>query len=203
VKKTSLEDFANVRRSGLIAISLHEGDDLRWVKPTSGTDEIMLVTKQGQAIRFKEADVRAMGRVAAGVRGIKLKKNDSVIGMDVILPSLVKKGHLELFTVAENGLGKRTNLTEYKVQGRGGSGIRTMRVTAKTGGLVGAYVSSNEEDYDLILISKKGIVIRIAFKGVPSLGRDTQGVRIMRFKEEGDTVTSTTFVAKTDDVIEE
>ncbi len=203
VKKTSLEDFANVRRSGLIAISLHEGDDLRWVKPTSGTDEIMLVTKQGQAIRFKEADVRAMGRVAAGVRGIKLKKNDSVIGMDVILPSLVKKGHLELFTVAENSLGKRTNLTEYKVQGRGGSGIRTMRVTAKTGGLVGAYVSSNEEDYDLILISKKGIVIRIAFKGVPSLGRDTQGVRIMRFKEEGDTVTSTTFVAKTDDVIEE
>jgi DNA gyrase subunit A len=199
IKKCSLSDFDNVRRSGLIAINLHEGDDLRWVKPSSGTDEIMLVTKQGQAIRFKEADVRAMGRVAAGVRGIKLKKSDSVVGMDVVLPSLIKKGHLELFTIAENGLGKRTNLTEYKVQGRGGSGIRTMRVTDKTGGVIGAYIASSEEDYDLIVISKNGIVIRLSFKSVPSLGRDTQGVRIMRFKEAGDMVTSTTFVAKTGD----
>lgn len=195
IKKTALEDFANVRRSGLIAINLKEGDDLKWVKPSSGSDEIVLVTRNGQAIRFKESDVRAMGRVAAGVRGIKLKKNDSVVGMDVIVPSLVKKGHLELFTVAENGLGKRTNLTEYKVQKRGGSGIRTMKVTGKTGSVIGAYVSSSDEEYDLIVISKKGIVIRVAYKSVPSLGRDTQGVRIMRFKEEGDLVSSTTFVA--------
>lgn len=194
IKKSALEEFANIRRSGLIAINLNEGDDLKWVKPSSGSDEIVLVTKNGQAIRFKEADVRAMGRAAAGVRGIKLKKNDSVVGMDVVLPSLVKKGHLELFTVAENGLGKRTNLTEYKVQGRGGSGIRTMHVSAKTGGVVAAYVSSDQEDYDLILISKKGIVIRIPFKSVPSLGRDTQGVRVMRFKEEGDLVSSVTFI---------
>jgi DNA gyrase subunit A len=194
IKKSALEDFANVRRSGLIAISLHEGDDLKWVKPSSGSDEIVLVTKNGQAIRFEETGVRAMGRAAAGVRGMTLKKNDSIVGMDVVVPSLVKKGRLELFTVAENGLGKRTNLTEYKVQGRGGSGIRTMHVTEKTGVVVGAYISSAEEECDLILISKKGIVIRIPFKSVPSLGRDTQGVRIMRFKEEGDLVSSTAFV---------
>jgi DNA gyrase subunit A len=202
IKKTALQDFANVRHSGLIAINLKEGDDLKWVKPSSGADEIVLVTKNGQAIRFKESDVRSMGRVAAGVRGIKLKKNDSVVGMDVIIPSLVKKGHLELFAVAQNGLGKRTNLAEYKVQKRGGSGIRTMKVTAKTGLVMGAYISSADEEYDLIVISKKGIVIRVAYKSVPSLGRDTQGVRIMRFKEEGDLVSSTTFVKHSEQKVE-
>lgn len=194
IKKTSLEDFSNVRRSGLIAINLHEGDDLRWVKPSTGTDQISLVTKNGQSIRFSEKDVRAMGRTAAGVRGIKLKKNDTVVGMDIIQPAVAKKGKLELFTVAENGLGKRTNFSEYKVQGRGGSGIRTMKVNAKTGGVVGAYIAESDDARDIILITKKGVVIRIAFKTVPSLGRDTQGVRVMRFKEEGDIVSSTTFV---------
>src|SRR3990167_4816395 len=194
IKKTSLDEFENVRRSGLIAIRLHEGDDLRWVKPTSGSDEISLVTKNGQSIRFKEADVRGMGRVAAGVRGIKLKKADEVIGMDVNNPAVAKKGQLELFTLAENGLGKRTNLTEYKVQGRGGSGIRTMRVTAKTGGVVAAYVSGKDDDRDLMIISKNGIVIRTPFSSVSSLGRDTQGVRVMRFKEEGDKVSSCAFL---------
>jgi DNA gyrase subunit A len=132
-----------------------------------------------------------MGRQAAGVRGIKLK-NDAVIGMDVIPKELAKTG--ELFTIAENGLGKRTSLDEYKVQGRGGSGIRTMKVTAKTGGLVGAFISDKDDTRDLILISKKGIVLRVPFASVPSLGRDTQGVRVMRFKEEGDLVSSVAFV---------
>ena len=194
IKKCSLEDFANVRRSGLIAINLHDGDDLKWVKPSSGSDDIVLVTKNGQAIRFKETDVRAMGRTAAGVRGIKLKKMDLVVGMDVVLPSLIKKGHLELFTLAENGLGKKTNLTEYKVQGRGGSGIRTMRVTAKTGLVLGAYVTSTDLTYDLLLITKKGIVVRTPYAKVSSIGRDTQGVRIMRFKEDGDLVASVTLL---------
>ncbi|MFA4954319.1 MAG: DNA gyrase subunit A [Patescibacteria group bacterium] len=194
IKKTSLEEFENVRRSGLIAINLRDGDDLKWVKPSSGADEIVLVTKNGQAIRFKETDVRAMGRNASGVRGVNLKKNDLVVGMDVVIPSLVKKGHLDLFTIAENGLGKRTNLSEYKVQKRGGSGIRTMKVTAKTGGVIGAYVSSKDEERDIMLMSKKGIVIRVPFKTVPILGRDTQGVRIMRFKEDGDLVSSVTFI---------
>lgn len=194
IKKTALEDFANVRRSGLVAINLREGDDLKWVKPSIGTDEISLVTRNGQSIRFREKDVRSMGRTAAGVRGIKLKKNDILVGMDMIPQALAKKGNLVLFTLAENGLGKRTKLDEYKVQKRGGSGIRTMRVTVKTGGVVGATIALSDGERDIIVITKKGVVIRVAFKTVPTLGRDTQGVRVMRFKEEGDLVSSTTFV---------
>ncbi len=196
IKKTELTEFEKVRRSGLIAANLHPGDDLKWVKPSGGTDNIVLVTHKGQSIRFEENDVRAMGRMAAGVRGISLKEGDTIVGMDVVSKALADKGKLELFTVAENGLGKKTKLNEYKIQGRGGSGIRTMHVTAKTGGIVGAYVSSAEEDRDLILISKNGIVLRVPFKSVPTLGRDTQGVRIMRFKEAGDIVSSVTFVDK-------
>jgi DNA gyrase subunit A len=194
VKKTELSEFKNMRRTGLIAITLKNGDDLEWVEPTTGADEVVLITRNGQAIRFKETDVRPMGRTAAGVRGIKLKKDDYLVGMDVINARLAKKGELELFTVAENGLGKSTNLNEYKVQGRGGSGIRTMRVTAKTGGVVGAYVSSRDDVRDLMIISKNGIVLRTPFKSISTLGRDTQGVRIMRFKEQGDKVSSVAFL---------
>ncbi len=195
IKKSDLEDFENVRRSGLIAISLGDGDELTWVKPSSGKDDISLVSRDGQSIRFNEDDVRSMGRTAAGVRGIKLKNaQDYVVGMDIINPVLADKGDLELFTITENGLGKRTSLTEYKQQGRGGSGVRTAKVTDKTGGVVGAFISHKDSESDLILISKKGIVIRMPFKSVPSLGRDTQGVRVMRFKEAGDLVSSVAFV---------
>ncbi len=194
IKKCSVEEFGNVRRSGLNAINLDDGDELSWVKPSTGQDDISLVTRQGQSIRFAETDVRSMGRAAAGVRGIKLKKPDVVIGMDVVNATLAKKGLLELFTITENGLGKRTNMNEYKTQGRGGSGIHTAKVTAKTGGVIGAFISSSDDERDLVLISKKGIVIRTPFKSVPSLGRDTQGVRVMRFKEAGDLVSSVTFV---------
>jgi len=195
IKKTALEDFANVRRSGLIAINLHDGDELVYVKPSSGSDDISLVTYEGQSIRFSEDDVRAMGRTAAGVRGIKLKKkNDRVVGMDVINPKLADKGQLELFVITENGMGKRTNMSEYKVQGRGGSGIRTAKVGAKTGGVVNAFISSKDDEQDLVMISKHGIVVRTPFKSVPSLGRDTQGVRLMRFKEDGDSVSGVSFV---------
>ena len=196
IKKVALEDFANVRRSGLIAINLHEGDDLEWVKPTSGKDEVSIVTKNGQSIRFEEADVRAMGRAASGVRGIKLKKDDRVIGMDIIDKELAKKGKYTLFTLSELGLGKQTNIKEFKVQNRGGSGVRAMKVTAKTGPVVAAFLALADEDRDLMMISKKGVVIRQAYKGVPTLGRDTQGVRLMRFKETGDSVSSVTFVGK-------
>ncbi len=201
IKKCPLEEFQNVRRNGLMAITLHDGDDLKWVKPTSGKDELSLVTKKGQSIRFSEDEVRAMGRQAAGVRGMKLK-NDEIIGMDVIPAEWLKRKDLELFTIAENGLGKRTPLEEYKTQGRGGSGIRTMRVTDKTGGVVGAFISFAEDDRDLILISKNGIVLRVPFKTVPSLGRDTQGVRVMRFKEAGDLVSSVAFVTKEEEGLE-
>ncbi len=195
IKKCALEDFSNVRRSGLIAISLNDGDELIWVKPSNGGDDISLVTREGQSIRFSEEDVRAMGRNAAGVRGILLKKkDDEVVGMDVINPKLADKGLLELFVVTENGLGKRTSLSEYKQQGRGGSGIRTMKVTDKTGGVVVAFISSKDDEQDLVMISKHGIVVRTPFKNVPKLGRDTQGVRLMRFKEAGDKVSSVTNV---------
>ncbi len=194
VKKTGLEDFKHVRRSGLIAITLHEGDDLLWVKPTNGTDDISLVTRNGQSIRFSEKDVRPMGRSAAGVRGIKLKKDDEVIGMDLVDPKLAAKGLFTLFTVAENGMGKQTDIREYKTQGRGGSGVRTMKVTPKTGPVVTAFVASKDDERDLMMISKKGVVIRVAYKTVPTLGRDTQGVRVMRFREVGDLLSSAALV---------
>lgn len=185
IKKTKIEDFANVRRSGLIAINLDKGDVLGWVKLTTGSDEIIMTTRDGQAIRFKETDVRAMGRSAAGVRGIKLGTGDEVVGMDMIPKG--EKG-LELLILSQKGLGKRSELKHYKVQKRGGSGIKTMKITPKTGSLVGAMITSmaNIED-DLILTSEKGTIIRIPFKSVPLLSRVTQGVRIMK-PQAGDQV---------------
>ncbi|HWQ59910.1 MAG TPA: DNA gyrase subunit A [Candidatus Fimivivens sp.] len=185
VKKTKIEEFENVRRSGLIAINLDKGDLLSWVRPTDGGDDIILTTQDGQAIRFKETDVRAMGRSAAGVRGIRLGEGDEVVAMDVINKG--EKG-LELLILSQNGQGKRSELKHYKVQKRGGSGIKTMKVTDKTGKLVGAAITSmaNIED-DLILTSEKGTIIRIPFKSVPLLSRVTQGVRVMK-PQAGDKV---------------
>lgn len=190
IKRTSLEDFKNVRRSGLIALKLNQDDLLEWVRPSSGKDDVMIVTGDGQAIRFKESGVRAMGRTAAGVRGMKLKSSDQIIGMDIVQPELIKNNIVELIVIAQNGLGKRTPIDEYKVQGRGGSGIKTMNVTDKTGKIVAARVINKTEDQDIMLISKHGQVVRTPLKSVPSLGRATQGVRVMRFKEAGDMVVS-------------
>lgn len=178
VKKVKIEDFENVRRSGLIAINLEKGDTLGWVKPTTGTDEVVITTAQGQAIHFKESDVRAMGRNATGVRGIKLKKDDKVVGMD----SLVKnqKGN-QLLIISENGFGKRTDLKFYKIQKRGGSGIKTSSVTAKTGKLAAAKVINTDElEVDIIITSAQGQIIRVPLGSVSVLGRATQGVRIMK-----------------------
>ena len=185
VKKTKIEEFENVRRSGLIAINLEKGDLLSWVRPTDGGDDIIMTSQDGQAIRFKETDVRAMGRSAAGVRGIRLGEGDRVVAMDVIDKG--EKG-LELLILSQNGQGKRSDLKHYKVQKRGGSGIKTMRITDKTGKLVGAAITSmaNIED-DLILTSEKGTIIRIPFKSVPLLSRVTQGVRVMK-PQSGDKV---------------
>lgn len=194
MKKTEIKEFANVRRSGLIALKINTGDSLSWVRPSTGKDDIMIVTEQGQSIRFNEKDLRAMGRNAAGVRGIKLHKDDAVIGMDVVSTSLVEKGVLEIFTVAENGLGKRTKIKEYKVQGRGGSGIKTMEVTAKTGKVVAAMVVNATQEGDVMMVSVKGQLIRLPFGSIPTIGRATQGVRVMRFKEEGDKIASVTLI---------
>lgn len=193
-KKTAIEDFANVRRSGLIAIKLKEADKLKFVKPTNGNDQIVIITSNGQSIRFEEKNVRSMGRTAAGVRGIRLKGDDYVVGMDIVTSKDAAKN--DLFVVTEKGYGKKSSLKYYKVQNRGGSGIRTAKVTSKNGRVVYARVRIPEEieGRDIIIISKKGQVIRIPFKSIPALGRDTQGVRIMRFKASEDIVASVTFV---------
>lgn len=185
VKKTRLEDFENVRRSGLIAITLDKDDALGWVKQTTGTDEIVLTTAQGQSIRFREGDVRAMGRGAAGVRGVKLKKEDYVVGMDVVFKN--QKG-TQLLVITENGYGKRTDLRAYKVQHRGGSGIKTINLTTRTGKIVGAFiVNADDQESDFIMTSAKGQIIRIPLKSISVLGRATQGVRIMK-PQSGDRV---------------
>jgi len=189
IKKTELSDFASVRRSGLIALKLKLDDLLEWVRPSTGKDDIMIITALGQAIRFRETVIRSMGRAASGVRGMKLKSNDQVVGMDVVPPELVKKKVLELLVVSQHGLGKRTMIEEYKVQGRAGSGIKTMNITAKTGPIVSGRVINNTEEQDLLLISSKGQVVRILLSTVPTLGRATQGVRIMRFSARGEAST--------------
>ena len=196
IKKVDVADFASVRRSGLIAIKLKNGDALEWVKPSSGKDEIILASRAGQAIRFKEENVRPMGRNAAGVRGIRLKGADEVVGMDVINSSLVKD--LLLLVVTSNGYGKRSNISEYKVQSRGGSGIKTVNATSKTGQLAGAMVARKTMDAetknDVIAMSGKGQTIRIPLKSISILGRATQGVRVMTLKEKDDRVTNVTLV---------
>jgi len=196
VKKTELSAFANVRRSGLIAIKLKGEDKLIWVKPTSGSDHIQLVTAKGQAIRFKETDVREMGRGAAGVHGIRLHKGDTLIGMGIAKTDKEKKRSYQILTIMAHGFGKRTDFSSYKLQGRGGSGLKTAKVTAKTGDITNAFLvnADNMAERDIIVISSQGQVIRTPFKSVSVLGRDTQGVRVMRFKEEGDSVAGVTWV---------
>lgn len=196
VKKVEIGSFSNVRRSGLIAIKIKDDDKLIWVKPTSGSDHIQLVTAKGQAIRFAETDVRDMGRGAAGVHGIRLHKEDKVIGMGVAKTDKDKKRHYQILTIMANGFGKRTDFGAYKLQGRGGSGIKTAKVTDKTGDITNAFLVNADtmEGHDLVIISSKGQVIRTPFKSVNLLGRDTQGVRIMRFKDTGDKVAGVTWV---------
>lgn len=184
-KKMTAESFKDVRRSGIIAIRLDKGDELASALLTERGDDVMLATEGGQSIRFKESDIREMGRTAGGVRGIKLGKNDSVIGVDVI-----KRDNKDGFfiTMSANGFGKKTSLKEYKTQGRGGSGIKTAKVTSKTGGLiVGRVLTGGEQE--LIAMSKKGQVIRTALSDISALGRQTQGVTIMRLRA-GDSIAS-------------
>ena len=194
VKKIPTEAFAHVRRSGLIAIKLSEGDRLDWVVPSRGKDGIMLVTAKGQLIRFRETDVRPMGRPAAGVRGMRLKRGDEIIGVAVI-PAESKDKEAHVLVLTEHGFGKRSALTAYKVQRRGGSGIKTANVTTKTGPVVGMALvpTALEHDATVIVTSAKGQVIRVPLPSISILGRATQGVRVMRL-ESGDTVASfTTF----------
>jgi len=176
-KKTPIEDFSNVRRNGIIAITLKKGDVLKWVKPSSGNDQLILVTAQGQAIRFKESQLRAMGRAASGVAGIRLKKGDLVVGLDVIK----EKSAGKLLVVSQKGFSKQTPLKEYKVQSRGGSGIKTANVNDKTGKIITCKVINNEQE--VIVLSAKGQVIKTALTDIRVSARATSGVRVMRLKE--------------------
>lgn len=192
VKKVARDEFTKVRRSGIIAISLKNDDELKWVEFGSKSDEIMLSTENGQAIRFKESDVRAMGRTAAGVAGIRLRKNDHIISMDVINKQTDTKA-LEVLVVTQNGYGKKTKLADYKVQRRAGSGIKTVKVTPKTGKIEAMHILSTAQERDLVIISKQGQTIRIPINSISTLGRATQGVRVMRL-EPGDSVASATVI---------
>ena len=184
-KKVSVKSFQDVRSSGIIAIKLSSGDKLISAELVEKGDDISIVTKKGQSIRFKESAIREMGRSAGGVRGIKLDKGDIVVGAHHIKPDW-ESGHL--LVISANGYGKRTSLSEYKVQGRGGSGILTSKVTSKTGQVIASQVVTDQEE-EVIAISKKSQVVRVGLKEIPALGRQTQGVRIMKLRE-GDSIAS-------------
>ena len=181
VKRVSLSDFNTSRKIGVIAISLMEGDELIGVKITDGKQKIMLGTKDGMAIAFDEEQVRVMGRVARGVRGIRLSKGDEVVAMDTL------KEDADVLTVTECGLGKRTTIDQYTVQNRGGKGLINLKVTEKTGKVIG--MSVVHEDHELLLITEGGVVLRTSISGISQIGRNTQGVIIMK-PAEGDKVSS-------------
>lgn len=183
VKKTPLKDYANIRTNGLIAIKLDDGDELRWIQKTSGGDDVIISTSAGQAVRFNEKDARPMGRAARGVRGVRLRPNDWVVGMDV-----VTSDDQTLLVISQKGFGKKTKVENFPSHKRGGVGIKAAVVTAKTGPIIS--VQSIEPDVtEALLISKGGQTIRLSLNDIKLLGRTTQGVTIMRLKE-GDTVSS-------------
>ena len=195
VKKTPFEQYKNVRQSGLISINLDGGDALRWIRMSNGDNEVVISTQQGQAIRFHEKDIRATGRAARGVRGIRLRKEDKVIGMDI-----VQEGS-SIFVISELGYGKRTKISQFTSHARGGVGIRSAVVNTKTGNLVGVKTISGDDTQETIIISKSGQTIRLGLKDTPELGRATQGVRIMRLNTD-DRVVSLALVDKSEDEIE-
>ena len=189
VKKTSLKEFENIRRGGMIAIKLDADDELAWSSISTGTAEIVLVTTKGKAIRFSETQVRPMGRPTTGVRGIKIDPSDKVIGMDVI----TKGDNPFLLTIMENGLGKKTEIRQFPMQSRGGQGVKVAKVTDKTGDVIVSQVipaGGNE----LIMTSKKGQVVKLDINSVPKLSRDTQGVILMRFSDKNDGIASATCI---------
>jgi DNA gyrase subunit A len=191
IKKTPFEQYQNVRSSGLIAINLDDGDELKWIRTTSGDDEVVISTSQGQAIRFHEKGARPMGRVARGVRGIRLRPNDYVIGMDIVSEDA------SIFVISELGYGKRTKIDQFTAHARGGVGIRAAVVNQKTGKLVGVK-RLVDDSQEIILISSNGQTIRLGLGDIPELGRATQGVRIMRLNE-GDKVVSLALVDKVEE----
>lgn len=177
IKKTPVKDYANIRTNGLIAIKLDDGDELRWIKRSSGNDDILISTSAGQAIRFNEKDARSMGRAARGVRGVRLRPNDSVVGMDIA------NDDRTLLVISENGYGKATKISNFPSHKRGGVGIKAAVVTAKTGPII-SVKTIQQDDIEALLVSTQGQTIRVSLKDIPVLGRTTQGVRIMKTSDD-------------------
>lgn len=194
VKKTPLDDYANIRKVGLIAIHLREDDELISVKLTDGKQEIIMGTSNGMSIRFPETDVRSMGRSATGVKGIHLDEGDTVIDMDVF------DSELDVLIVTANGYGKRTPAAEYRVQSRGGKGIKTLNLTEKNGRVVGLKMVSDEED--LMIMTSSGTMIRTSIAGISTMGRNTQGVKLINIRED-DSVATVTRVSRTEETEDE
>jgi DNA gyrase subunit A len=198
VKKTSLEEYINIRKNGLVAIKLDSGDELGWVNPTLGEDDVMIVSKAGKSIKFTEKQVKPTHRDTSGVRGIRLGKDDVVVSCDVLgLPAgKAGKEEGELLVVMENGLGKKTKTSAWGRQGRGGQGVKAAQVTAKTGQIVTASVLDKDMD-TLVLTSNKGQLIKMDLRQVPTLQRQTQGVILMRVRP-GEKVAAATVVSSKD-----
>jgi DNA gyrase subunit A len=189
IKKTEIGEFGNIRTNGLIAISLESNDELTWVRPTTGEDDIILITAEGKSIRFEESEVRHMGRTAKGVTAMKFKsKKDYIVSMDVI-----RDDSFRLLTVSERGYAKMTELKEYGTQKRAGSGIYTFNVTDKTGDVAAARILDNPDETEIVVISEKSKVIRSSLKAVPTQGRQTSGVKIMNL-DKGDKVATVTLM---------
>ncbi|MFC1756886.1 DNA gyrase subunit A [Patescibacteria group bacterium] len=187
IKKVPATQFKDVRRGGIIAIKLQKDDELGWARFVKKSDHVVLVSSAGQAIRFKESDARSMGRTAAGVRGMKLKEGDKLVGADVIS---VNEKDTPLLTISQKGFGKSTSIKQYRLQKRGGSGIKTAKVTEKTGRLVAAKILEPELE-EIIAISKKGQILKTKLSEIAKSGRQTQGVKVMRLKS-GDSIASIT-----------
>ena len=187
VKKTPIQDYANVRKTGLAAIALREDDRLIEVKVTDNTEDILLVTRDGMCIRFNETDVRSTGRVSMGVRGMNLTDNDVVIGMQTASQGT------DLLIVSEKGMGKRTNMDEFTRQNRGGKGVKCYKITEKTGNVVG--MKAVDEDSEIMIINTEGIIIRMKCSDISIYGRITSGVKLINLKEK-DKVASVAKVRK-------
>jgi len=197
IKRVKIEEFEKARKNGLIVINLDKDDRLAGVKPSTGEDEIFLITRQGHGIRFKEKEARYLSRGAKGIKGMRLAKNDEVIALETI--SKKKSPQAKIFTITEHGYGKASLLSSFRLQKRAGSGIKIHRVSEKTGEITHTFFVDEknlpeETKGDLIIASLDGQLLRIEFKDVPSLGRVSQGVRLIRFKDKNDKVSSVALI---------
>ena len=198
VKKTRISDFKNIRSSGIIALKLKKDDQLAWAKKTEGKNEVMIITKEGKGIRFKEEDIRPMGRTAEGVRGIKLKGEDKVVVVGVVpqkeeVKDRRRKTFCDILLVSEKGLGKRTKIELFPLQKRGGVGVKAAKLTSKTGKIAAGKIVTEKDNY-VIITSSLGQVIKLPLKNIPQLGRNTQGVILMRFTNPEDKVAAITTI---------